>query len=73
LSTIGRLRIPERQQFLAEHVHPKRCAVGLRQLAREGDRQPVAAEILADERAGAGRLSSSLSAAENIHPILTIA
>src|SRR5437660_11601709 len=47
------LRVAERDQALAQDLHPYRWAVGLRQLFGEQRRQPVAAEKLAHRRIGA--------------------
>src|SRR5438105_7216559 len=48
------LRVAERDQALAEDLHPHRRAVGLRQLFGEERRQPVAAEKLAHRRVWTG-------------------
>ena len=47
-------RITEGEEIFAEHAHPQGRAIGLRQLARQRHRQPVAPEVLAHRRAGAG-------------------
>jgi hypothetical protein len=48
------LRVAECQELLAEDFRPQRRAVGLGQLARERDRKPVATQVFAHRRAGAG-------------------
>jgi hypothetical protein len=48
------LRVAERDQLLAEDLHPHRRAVGLGHFAGEQHRHPVAAHQLAHGGAGAG-------------------
>jgi hypothetical protein len=65
------LRVAERDQALAHHLHADRRTVRFRQLARQRHRQPEAPEVLAHRAAGTGAHQQLvLCAAQHDWPII---